>query len=110
MDREAFIEFYSDFSDEDPEYIHEYLAAEGIDIDRIQAGLLEMVGKREAGLELVEERGSKSSYELPGRRTSDLEGDVIDGGGVHTATPCGKTESANGNEGKHNPGEAGKPG
>ena len=43
MDRDAFIESYSDFSDEDPEYIHEYLASEKIDVDSLQARLLKLM-------------------------------------------------------------------
>jgi hypothetical protein len=48
MIRESFMDFYSDFSEEDPEYIHEYLVAADIDIDGLQNKLLEMIEKRKA--------------------------------------------------------------
>ncbi len=63
MDREKFMDFYSDFSDEDPEYIHEYLVAEGIDIDGLRNRLLEMIEKRKAELRLIEGRKFKTAYD-----------------------------------------------
>jgi len=74
MDREAFMDFYSDMSDEDPEYIHEYLAAENIDIDGLQARLLELVEKRKAELKLMEGRDFKSTYEQLKEKANSILG------------------------------------
>lgn len=50
MRREDFVDFYSDFSDEDPEYIREYLDSEGVDAERLRVRLLEEIAKRQAQL------------------------------------------------------------
>jgi hypothetical protein len=55
--------FYFDFSDEDPEYIREYLVIEGINIEQLQQELLELIAKRRANLKLKEGRKFKSRYE-----------------------------------------------
>ncbi|HEY9166014.1 MAG TPA: hypothetical protein VIS48_07630 [Candidatus Kryptonia bacterium] len=57
MDRDTFIDFYSDMSDEDPEYIRRYLADQGIDVDAFQNMLLEIVARYRAELAAMEERG-----------------------------------------------------
>lgn len=45
MDRDTFIDFYSDMSDEEPEYVLQYLADSGIGIESIQTRLLEMLAR-----------------------------------------------------------------
>jgi hypothetical protein len=63
MKVEAFIDFYSDMSDEDPEYIHQYLVDEGIDVDGLRAKLLHLVAKKEAEIKLDKGRDFKTAYE-----------------------------------------------
>ena len=72
MERESFMDFYSDFSDEEPEYIHEYLVTHGIDIERLQAELLELIAKRKAELKLGEGKKPSSLHEQLERRASEL--------------------------------------
>lgn len=100
MDREAFMDFYSDFSDEDPEYIHEYLVAEKIDIEGLQAKLLELVEKRRAELKLVEGRKFKSASDELRRRASKLGNPVPNAGEAYgAAVSYRKLErSSNGDE------------
>ncbi|MFZ1080862.1 MAG: hypothetical protein WAO19_02930 [Candidatus Kryptoniota bacterium] len=77
MDREAFMDFYLDNSDEDPEYIHEYLVKEGIDIDGLQARLLELIAKRKAEQKLVEGKKFKSAYEEMKRKADSIFGKKV---------------------------------
>ena len=81
MDREAFMDFYSDFSDEDPEYIHEYLAEEGIDIDGLQAKLLELIAMRKAELKKAEGRKFKANYYAGLREKAETYFGKSDGSG-----------------------------
>ncbi len=85
MERESFMDFYSDFSDEDPEYIHEYLVAHGIDIDRLQANLLELVEKRKAELKREEGKKFKSAYEELRRRASKLGETIVNKSEAYSA-------------------------
>ncbi len=79
MDREAFMDFYCDFSDEDPRYIHEYLVEEGIDIEGLQARLLALVAKHEAERKLSDGREFKLVYEEKKERVSLIgKGDFQD--------------------------------
>ncbi|HEY9165702.1 MAG TPA: hypothetical protein VIS48_06020 [Candidatus Kryptonia bacterium] len=63
MDQDTFMDFYSDMSDEDPEYIQEYLTRRGIDVDKLQEKLLDLLAKHKAALqaekESAENDGSK---------------------------------------------------
>ena len=77
MDREAFMDFYSDTSDEDPEYIHEYLAEEGVDIDGLQAKLLELIAKGKAEQKLVEGKKFRTAYEDSRQRADSIFGKKV---------------------------------
>lgn len=59
MDRDAFMDFYSDMSDEDPEYIQEYLIRRGIDVDKLQERLLDLLAKHIAALQAEKESAKK---------------------------------------------------
>lgn len=61
----AFLDFYTDLSDEDPEYIHNYLIKEGIDVDGLRARLLDLIAKRKAELEAAEKDACKPASEEP---------------------------------------------
>jgi len=63
MDREAFKDFYCDFSDEDPEYVRAFLAERGIDVARLQSDLLELIAKFNAEQKLAKGREFRSVYE-----------------------------------------------